>query len=74
MKSGIVYSKICITLSLVFSSVMALAQPGNPGTSPDPGVPIDLGLTAFIAAGVGYAVKKRMDKKKTDLNRKHLDK
>lgn len=45
-------------------SVWAVAQPGNPGLDPDPGVPLDLGLSAFIAAGVGYAAKKRMDKKK----------
>ena len=74
MKSKMMYSKFCMACSFMLFSLVAMAQPGNPGTSPDPGVPIDLGLTAFIAAGVGYAVKKRMDKKKADLNEKGVDK
>lgn len=65
--------KLC-TLSAAFCtmSILANAQgnPGDPGIDPDPNppgtsVPIDLGLGICIAAGLGYAAKKRMDKKTT---------
>ena len=40
------------------------AQPGDPGPDPGGSVPIDGGLTLLIAAGIGYAAKKKYDHKK----------
>lgn len=61
---------------LIFSSLLFLfmlcsiniySQPANPNP---PGVPIDGGVGALIAAGAAYGVKKRreMIKKKNGLN------
>lgn len=63
-------------LKLIFSSLLFLlmlcsinvySQPANPNP---PGVPIDGGVGALIAAGAAYGVKKRreMIKKKDGLN------
>lgn len=64
--------KNIVVLMLVSIPVLSQAQPGNPGGSPggvgqdpDPnapqgtGVPLDLGLSAMIAVGVGYAAKRK---------------
>ncbi len=66
MNSNKLSKALIFAVTFLLISVWAVAQPGNPGQDPDPspGVPLDLGLSAFIAAGVGYAAKKRMDKKK----------
>ena len=40
---------------IIFPFILLAQDPGDPGG--DPGVPIDGGLTLFIAAGVGYGVK-----------------
>jgi hypothetical protein len=58
---------LLITVGLFIIPVTALADgPQDPG--PDP-VPLDGGVTALVAAGVGYGLKKmkkrRADKKKT---------
>ncbi len=41
--------------------VISQAQPGDPGGQP---VPLDGGLTLIIAAGAGYAIKKKYDQRK----------
>ena len=51
---------ICIFL-MVFTCLPGLvyAGPGDPYCDPlDPGCPIDGGLTALLAIGVGYGIKK----------------
>ncbi len=49
------YSLILFIGCLFFAnSVLA----GGPPIPPDPGVPIDGGLTLLIAAGAGYGIKK----------------
>jgi hypothetical protein len=57
----IVFTFLC--LSPVFK---AQATPSGPGPDPDPtpnGVPLDGGLTMLVAAGIGYAAKRRYDKR-----------
>lgn len=64
----------------IISCTCTLVQgaPGDPGDDPDPAptnAPIDGGLSLLIAAGVGYAAKKRYDKrKKEDANDSTSDK
>ena len=64
-------NKIRTLLTVTFlSCALSLVQAqGDPGGDPDPNptnVPIDGGLSLLIAAGVGYAAKKRYDKRKKD--------
>lgn len=45
---------------------MAQGDPGNPGCDPDdPGCPIDGGLTALLAVGAIYGIKKVKDSRKS---------
>jgi hypothetical protein len=61
--------KILFTLALSCSFSLANAQggPGDPGPDPD-GIPIDGGLSLVIAAAVGYAAKKGIEKRKRSQN------
>ena len=62
-------NKIRTLLTVIFlSCALSVVQAqGDPGEDPDPtNVPIDGGLSLLIAAGVGYAAKKRYDKRKKD--------
>lgn len=54
---------LCVMLCLP-SLLQAQALPGDPGTDPDPQVPIDGGLSLLLAAGAGYGLKKVHDMKK----------
>lgn len=66
MKLKSLFAGICIVMTIMFSPSSAWAEPGGGGPDPDPGtqVPFDGGISLLIAAGVGYAVKKRYDKRK----------
>jgi hypothetical protein len=50
------------------ASVLRAAPPGDPGDDPDPGqsVPFDFGISVMVAAGIGYAAKKRHDARKKE--------
>jgi hypothetical protein len=66
MKQSIFLKRISLFIIFIFVSVFVIAQddPGGPGGPGDPGgtpqgwVPIDGGLAALLAAGVGYGAKK----------------
>ncbi len=74
MKVKAIIKVFFVASSILLFSYAGISQgpggPGGPGPDPDPdppsgaAVPLDLGLSVFIAAGIGYAAKKRMDKKK----------
>ncbi len=69
MKSKKIKQLVMLAVAVTCFSIIGISQPGgpgpgNPGAGPDPSVPLDLGLTAFVVAGLGYAAKKRMDMKK----------
>lgn len=53
-----------LTLSLLCTFYLVNAQ-GDPGPDPD-GIPIDGGLSLVVAAALGYAAKKGMDKRRRD--------
>ncbi|MEO6915547.1 MAG: hypothetical protein ABI151_07720 [Chitinophagaceae bacterium] len=54
----------CMLFAICLLPTLLWAQPGGGGPDPDPSVPIDGGLSLLVAAGIGYAAKKRHDKKK----------
>jgi len=76
MKLTTNFKPFLLALCFLLCSGLSFAQgtpggPGNPGMDPDPDpppsgteIPVDLGLSLFVAAGVGYAVKKRAENKK----------
>lgn len=46
--------------------IMLAGGPGDPGCEPlDPACPIDGGLSALLAIGAGYGIKKIRDARKT---------
>jgi hypothetical protein len=53
MKKSIVMFCVIILATTVFAQ-----DPGLPGGDPDTPVPIDGGLLALLAAGIGYGLKK----------------
>ena len=55
-------------LMLIFILLPELihADPGDPGCPPDEVCPIDSGLVALIAVGVGYGIKKIWHNKKRE--------
>ncbi len=55
---------LCLTLTLV-GYTPSFGQDPDPWADPDTNdVPVDGGLSLFIAAGVGYGIKKAKDLKK----------
>ena len=67
MKTAFRASVLAMTF-FCLATVLHAAPPGGPGKDPDPGtkVPFDFGISVMIAAGVGYAAKKRHDAKKRE--------
>ncbi len=57
---------LCLTLTLVgYTPSFATDPDPDPWADPDTNdVPVDGGLSLFIAAGVGYGIKKAKDLKK----------
>jgi hypothetical protein len=55
---NIVSKSLPVFAVLVFSAIPLFAQNCNPN------IPIDGGLSALLAAGAGYGIKKIYDKKK----------
>ena len=58
--------KLFIIISLfVIAPITILAQDFGP-TYPNPGIPVDGGLSILLGAGVAYGAKKVFDKQKND--------
>ena len=57
------YFKALLLTAFIFTTAVVSAQP--PGPPPPPGLPIDGGILALFAIGVGYAVKKIHDNSKS---------
>ena len=67
MKKKVIQTFFMAALLCTFSIAHAQGGPGDPGTDPD-GIPIDGGLSLVIAAAVGYAAKKGIEKRKRAKN------
>ena len=65
MKKNLMQGLLVFTFLCAFTFVKAQGGPGDPGPDPD-GIPIDGGLSLVIAAAVGYAAKKGVDKRRKD--------
>jgi hypothetical protein len=75
MKLKSVFKPSIIVVAFLCLALFSKAQgPGDPGPDPDPAVPLDGGLTMLVAAGIGYAAKKRYDKRKNEKTAEHLQK
>ena len=64
MKVSSFFKSSVIVLAFLCMSPILKAQPGGGGPDPDPsggGAPLDLGIGILVAAGIGYAVKKKYD-------------
>ena len=64
MKQSKLINRFLTVVALTLSSFMAYAQidpGGDPGGTPSGWVPIDGGLAALLAAGIGYGAKKAYD-------------
>jgi hypothetical protein len=59
-------SSVIVFVLLCVSVLLKAQSPGDPGLDPDPGMsaPLDLGISALVAAGIGYAAKRRYDTRK----------
>jgi hypothetical protein len=68
MKLQTFFSVLFILCMLFFLPFIINAQPGSPGGQPTPieEVPFDGGLSLVIAAGAGYAIKKKYDKRRIE--------
>lgn len=71
MKLGSFFKSSIVLFAFVCLSPLVKAEPGGGGEDPDPGqngtaVPFDFGLSALVAAGIGYAVKKKYDSRKKE--------
>ena len=69
MKAGSFLKSSIIVLAFLCLSPLIKAQPGPSGDDPDPNgtcAPLDLGISALVVAGIGYAVKKRYDARKKE--------
>lgn len=65
MKFQSFFSVLFILAVFVFLPSIINAQPGTPGGPPTPvGAPFDGGLSLIIAAGAGYALKKKYNQRK----------
>jgi len=58
------FRALALILILLNSGVVLALQPGGPPPPPPPVGPIDGGLAALFALGIGYAVKKIHDHSK----------
>jgi hypothetical protein len=59
--------RLILTFCMVVLAATVFAQgPGLPGEDPDTPVPIDGGLLALLAAGIGYGLKKMKDRGHSD--------
>jgi hypothetical protein len=65
-KTSLLLNLLILFVIISFPSSILLADPGGPGPQP---APFDGGLSLIIAAGIGYAVKKRYDQRKNNLNK-----
>ncbi|MBC7936721.1 MAG: hypothetical protein H7Y86_15325 [Rhizobacter sp.] len=70
MKVKTVFKSSFIVIAFLCLAPLLKAQPGgeeeeDPDPNPPVGtaIPLDLGISALVAAGIGYAVKKRHDAK-----------
>ena len=55
------FLQLTLAVGFIASAHVLLAQPSMQAA---PGIPIDGGLSALIAGGVGYGVKKMRDRKR----------
>lgn len=55
------FLQLTLAVGFIASALVLFAQPGMQAP---PGIPIDGGLSALIAGGVGYGVKKMRDRKR----------
>ena len=57
--SGILLVICCVLILFCLAPVAAHAQVGDPGCDPlDPTCPVDGGVVALLAIGIGYGIKK----------------
>lgn len=56
---------ICLAPSISFAQAL---NPGDPCTDPDEYCPIDGGVVALLAAGVGYGIKKVRDSRQKSVD------
>ncbi|MEP6951870.1 MAG: hypothetical protein ABI863_21450 [Ginsengibacter sp.] len=69
MKVRSFFKSSIIVLAFICLCPALKAQPGGGGSDPDPGgggAPLDLGISVLVAAGIGYAVKKKYDLRKKE--------
>jgi len=65
-------STVILLAFVCLSPLVKAEEPGDGGEDPDPGdengtaIPFDFGLSALVAAGIGYAVKKKYDSRKNE--------
>ena len=67
MKSNLIKSlfQCLFILTVILMPLILTAQIGNPNCDPlDPACPIDGGLSALLAIGAGYGIKKIRDARK----------
>lgn len=65
-----VYFIVILLIVMMPMFVMADPDPGDGGCDPlDPGCPIDGGLSALLALGAGYGIKKVRDARKAVMDK-----
>ncbi|MBC7887076.1 MAG: hypothetical protein H7Z13_04255 [Ferruginibacter sp.] len=81
MKVKTVFKSSVIVMAFLCLAPLLKAQPGgeeeeDPDPNPPVGtaIPLDLGISALVAAGIGYAAKKRHDTKKKEKLAEEADK
>jgi hypothetical protein len=69
MKVRSFFKSSVIVLAFLCVCPLLKAQPGGGGPDPDPGgggAPLDLGISVLVAAGIGYAAKRKYDVRKKE--------